>query len=340
LHFYFGINSGIALNEAEKMLKFRGFIQENAVNWKILQHNDLSKDPSRIDMFLSKIKDGDEFLTTKGLIKIDKYEYDNFATGLKTKGFNAKAKTTTGKEIQYPRDFYKTGEFGGKGKGSGVAAENAALKIAQKNLAKVLEKEQDPYITLQIGKRTVQCSEIISTPNPGGRDPKSDFAIVDVKGNMVAHISHKAGRNASGFQQYGGVTDLPRETEIEDFAKDINKLKPNGLEPGDTFYRKLKSDKIANKSIYGINYGQSKVDVNNVDEFHQGSMEFKKRGNKYIITSLHKGIVGDVPRRNPYEPILVARYNRRAGRYGNINIANSRLGIFPMAKVSKNAKEI
>lgn len=309
------------------------------MTWKNLKHNDLRKDQSRSDMFLSKIKSEEEFLTTKGLVKIDKKEYDEFVTGMTTSGFSKKVKTNKG-FIQYPHQFYKTGEFGGRGKGSGVAAENAALKIAQANLEKVLSKEKDPYITLKIGKRTVQCTDIISTPNPGGRDPKSDFAILDLKRNMVAHISHKAGRNASGFQQYGGVTDLPNESEIENFVKDVLKIKPNGLEGGDTFYRKLKSNKIANKSIYGVDYGSSKVTINNVDEFHQGTMNFVKRGNSYIITSLHKGKSGDVPRNNPYEPILVARYNRRAGRYGSLNLPNSRIGIFPMAKVSRNAKEI
>ena len=190
------------------------------IDWKILQHNDLTKDSSRAEMFLSKIKGKDEFLTVKGLVKIYTYEYDDFSVGLKTKGFSKEVKTNKG-IIKYPSQFYKTPELGGKGKGSGVAAENAALKLAKANLLKVLEKEKDPYITLKIGNRTVPCSEIISTPNPGGRDPKSDFAIVDLAGNMVAHISHKAGNDAKGFQQYGGVTDLPNEPEIEKFVKDV-----------------------------------------------------------------------------------------------------------------------
>ena len=322
------------------MLRFRTFfLYEDAMNWNALQHNDLTKDPSRSDMFLSKIKDGEEFLTTKGLVKIDKDEYDDMQAGMSTRGFRKSVKTTKG-IMQYPGNFFKTGEFGGKGKGSGVAAENAALKLAQSSLIKVLEKEKDPYIMLKVGKRVVQCAKIISTPNPGGRDPKSDFAIVDTKDEMVAHISHKAGRNASNFQQYGGVTDLPNEPEIESFVKAVIKEKPNGLSNGETFYRKLKSDKLANKSIYGVNYGDRTAGVNNVDEFHQGTMNFVKRGRNYIITSLHKGIVGSVPRGSPYEPILVARFNRRAGNYGRLSLANSRIGIFPMAKVSRNAKEI
>ena len=320
------------------MFRFKEYLEE-AMDWKVLQHGDLTKDPSRGEMFLAKIRGEEEFATTKGLVKIKKDELDKFTDGMKKSGFSASVATSKG-TLKYPKDFYKTGEFGGRGKGSGVAAENAALKLAQNSLVKVLEKAKDPYIMLRVGNRTVQCAAIISTPNPGGRDPKSDFAIVDPKGEMVAHISHKAGRKATDFQQYGGVTDLPGEAEITAFMQTALKIKPNGLESGDTFFRKLKSDKTANKSIYGVDYGKKAVTVNNVDEFHQGTMNFVKRGKNYIITSLHKGVVGDVPRNNPYEPILVARYNKRAGRYGNINLPNSRIGIFPMAKVSGKSKEI
>ena len=320
------------------MFRFKEYLEE-AMDWKVLQHGDLTKDPSRGEMFLAKIRGEEEFATTKGLVKIKKDELDKFTDGMKKSGFSASVATSKG-TLKYPKDFYKTGEFGGRGKGSGVAAVNAALKLAQNSLVKVLEKAKDPYIMLRVGNRTVQCAAIISTPNPGGRDPKSDFAIVDPKGEMVAHISHKAGRKATDFQQYGGVTDLPGEAEITAFMQTALKIKPNGLESCDTFYRKLKSDKTANKSIYGVDYGKKAVTVNNVDEFHQGTMNFVKRGKNYIITSLHKGVVGDVPRNNPYEPILVARYNKRAGRYGNINLPNSRIGIFPMAKVSGKSKEI
>ena len=320
------------------MFRFKEYLEE-AMDWKVLQHGDLTKDPSRGEMFLAKIRGEEEFATTKGLVKIKKDELDKFTDGMNKSGFSASVATSKA-TLTYRKDFYKTGEFGGRGKGSGVAAENAALKLAQNSLVKVLEKAKDPYIMLRVGNRTVQCAAIISTPNPGGRDPKSDFAIVDPKGEMVAHISHKAGRKATDFQQYGGVTDLPGEAEITAFMQTALKIKPDGLESGDTFFRKLKSDKTANKSIYGVDYGKKAVTVNNVDEFHQGTMNFVKRGKNYIITSLHKGVVGDVPRNNPYEPILVARYNKRAGRYGNINLPNSRIGIFPMAKVSGKSKEI
>lgn len=308
--------------------------------FNVLKHTDLTKDPSRASLFVMKIKNGEEFAMAKGNpIKIDKSEVDEVDAGMKTKGFNKKLRTTTGSYVSYPKDFLKTGEFGGKGKGSGVAAENAALKIATNNLNKVLTKEAQPSVKLKVGKRIVDCAGIISTPNPGGRDPKSDFAIVDVKGNMVAHISHKAGSTAKDFQQYGGVTDLKGDKEIESFMKDLIKLHPEGLKSGDTYYRKVKSKSLIQKSVYGINAGSKKVDVNNVDEFHQGNMKFVKKGGIYQIISTHKGIIGQNPK-GPYEAILVARYNKRKGTYGSLVLQNSRIGIFPMAKITKNTKEI
>lgn len=323
------------------MISFKRFLMEKVMQqFNVLKHTDLTKDRSRAELFVMKIKTGEDFALANGKqTKIDKSEYDDVAAGMNTKGFSKKLKIQSGGYVNYPKDFLKTGEFGGKGKGSGVAAENAALKLATTALNKVLTKEAQPTIMLKVGKRTVECAGIISTPNPGGRDPKSDFAIVNLKGDMVAHISHKAGRTAKDFQQYGGVTDLKGNKEIESFMKDVIAKHPGGLGSGDTYYRKIKSNDLIQQSVYGIKAGSKSVDVNNVDEFHQGTMQFKKKGGAYIITSTHKGIVGQTPK-GPYEAILVARYNKRKGTYGSLILQNSRIGIFPMAKITKNTKEI
>ena len=326
------------------MIRFKTFLSEGTGVFNPLKHTDLRKDPSRIAMFLKKIKDKEKFATVShGEVVIDPKEYDEMLIGMKTSGFSKMVKAKVGGKtinLKYPCVFLKTGEFGGKGKGSGVAAENAALTIATANLNAALKAEKAPSIRLKIGKRTVDCAGIISTPNPGGRDPKSDFTVVDGSGKAVAHISHKAGKSAKDFQQYGGVTDLKNDKEITAFMNTLIKLRPEGLKSGETFYRKIKSKDLIMKSIYGVNAGISKVDVNNVDEFHQGEMKFVKKGRVYEIQSVHKGIVGDIPTTGGYEPVLLARYNRRRGTYGNLVLDMSRIGIFPMAKISSTSKEV
>ena len=54
------------------MLRFKTFLMER-VMYADLKHNDLTKrGGARVDVFLDKIKDGEEFLTKKGLVKINK----------------------------------------------------------------------------------------------------------------------------------------------------------------------------------------------------------------------------------------------------------------------------
>lgn len=329
------------------MLKFKAYIAErrkmnsNPI-FNELAHNDIKKNPARVNLFLSKIKDGEEFLTAKnGMVTIDKSEYDEFVIGFKKGGFSKLVQTNKGK-IQYPKGFLKSGEFGGKGKGAGTRAEDAALISVQKELQKVLKIEEQPFIKLKIGSRTVECAAIVTTDGSGGRAPKSDFTVKDTQGNDVAHISHKDGTRAKDFQQYGGVTDIPDNEEIKNFVQAVIDKHPNGLSSGVTYYRRIKSKEIIMKAIYGTNYALKGVDKNNVDEFHQGVMTFKKvRGNIYEIQSSHKGKKGDLPTEGSgYEAVLHARYQGPNGKYGNLVLNHSRLVIFPKGSIPGTSKEI
>lgn len=324
------------------MISFRRFIKEakgdGVTSWSVLQHNDLTKrGGDRLQTFLQKIKDGEEFLTNKGLVKIDKSEYERLSVEMPNKGYSTKIKAGS-KTLNYPRDFFKTPEFGGKGKGAGTAAEDRYLSAFQKELTKVLEQENSPYINLKIGKRTVQASGIRSTAQDGRYAPKSDFTIYDVNGKGVAYISHKAGRTGSDFQQYGGVTNpiFSKSAEMKKFAEDVKKQYPNGLDRGVTVYRKVNDKKVIGLAVYGLEFGKRARSKENVDEFHQGPMNLKKSGNGYTITSNHKGFNGDIPT-GTHEAYYVARYT---GNVAYLGIKNARVGIFPLGKVPGTAKLI
>lgn len=327
------------------MLKFKSYLMEkkkmpSVSEFNILKHSDIKKNPSRVTLFLQKIKNGEEFLTKTGeLVKINQIEYNDFKLGFEKNGFSKLVQTSKGNK-QYPHDFLKSGEFGGKGKGSGTRAEDAALKVVQNNLIDVLKKEKDPYITLKIGKRTVQCAAITTTAQTGfKRAPKSDFTVKDTKGNDVAHISHKAGRSSKDFQQYGGITDVPNNSEIQKFFDDVKAKHPDGLPRGTTYFRKITDNDLIQKSIYGVNYKQSTVNAQNCDEFHQGDMTFVKNGTTYSISSSHKGVKGDVPTEG-YTAVLVARYQGPTQTYGNKKLKNCRIGIFPKGSLARTAEEI
>ena len=306
--------------------------------WSVLQHNDLTKrGGDRLNVFWDKIRDGEDFFTARGLVKIDKGELARLKAEMPKKGYSTtiKAGSIT---LNYPKDFFKTPEFGGKGKGAGTAAEDRYLSAFIKEIESVLTKTEMPYLDLRIGGRIVQCSGIRSTSQTGRRAPKADFTIFDLKGNATAWISHKAGSTGADFQQYGGLTDpiYNNIPEVQKFAADAKAKYPDGFKSGNTVYRKVKDKKVLGIAIYGLEYGKLRRSKENVDEFHQGPMKLKKVGRVWEIDSNHKGLNGDIPT-GGWEAYYVARYTSNVAYLG---IKNARVGVFPKAKLARTSEEI
>lgn len=253
----------------------------------------------RIDTFFEKIKAGEEFLLTNG--KLVKLKKDPDLETLAMSAYNArdnkalgaiKFTSTTGTMYRFA-DFAKSAEFGGKGGGSGTVAEDAALADIKKKLAALLLEEKAPYIKVKIGNEVVKMADIISTPGT----PKSDFHVVDEKGNEVAWISHKKGRKANDFQQYGGMTEINDEAEVRKFADDVKKILGGKRLPMKTaFARPVKSKSVALKSLYGKDYKAGGASSRqNINVLYQGPMSFTKAGGSYKITSNHTVVHGEIP---------------------------------------------
>ena len=316
--------------------------------------SDLRKDDARVTMFINKVRDGEKFATKNNGFEViinkdqldvvtDFMKADN---GLPARATSLKVKTNKG-ELTIPKDFLKTGEFGGRGKGSGVAAETLAMNDFNTKLFNILKKERDNYISININGRTVKVAEMQKTEGKyQGKEPKSDMSLVDPSGTPVAFISHKAGRTAKDYQQYGGVSDkaLPQKfrgnREIKKFMQDVKKERPNGLQAGDSFYRPITDKSLVGMSMYGPEYGNG-PSISNVDEFHLGNMNLVKKGNAYTITSVHKGTNGDMPK-GDFEAVLFIRFQQRRGdaRAAGEVVKNARVGIFPMAKTTSTSKKI
>lgn len=327
--------------------------------YKILEHNDVLKvrnGAPRLQNLISMIETGAFFATTKGAVKLNKQQHiksspkpltlNELKTLMQEKGFSA---TFVGKDpnnntilVEYPKQFYKNEAFGGKGIGSGTAAEDRYLGMFKNELSKVLEKESNAFINLNIGGRIVRCAGIISTPTAGGF-PKADFTVVDVTGKHVAWISHKAGTKATDFQQYGGLSDsvFNNHPEVKKFMNDVVKVVPNGLKTGEAYMRKVKDPALIQKSVFGINAGSSTRGIHNVDEFHQGEMKLVKRGNVYTIESVHKGLNGKPLVGAGYQPIFYARYTSdRGANVAGVSLKYARVGIFPTDKAGKTTNTI
>lgn len=324
-----------------------------------LKHNDLIKrgDISRLENFIKMMKEGKLFTTTKGLVILNKSQVlkNNKKVNpvqlfelMKDNGFsavfNGKKENNQVVNLNYPKDFFKTPEFGGKGAGSGTAAEDRYLKLFKEELANTLRKEKAPYIKIKVAdSRIVKVSEIISTPKGlSKRDPKADFILVDPDGKYVGFISHKAGSKATDFQQYGGLSDteFANNAEVKKFVSELARLYPQGLVSGMSVKRTIKNKDVIFKSIYGVEYGKG-PSIQNVDEFHQGEMKLTKRGTSYVIISTHKGINGEMINAAGYKPIYYARYTGdRGANIAGVFVNKARIGVFPEAKAANTAVEL
>lgn len=341
------------------MKRFRQFLLEKKMKnpFNPITTVDFRKDENRVLTFLQKIKDGEPFATVKdGEVTIPKTAYDEVQIfiqadkGVPAPRTNIMIPTSAGKLPLFNRTkgFLKTGEFGGRGAGSGTNAETIAMNHFNKGLNKILVKERVSQISLKINGRTVMCAAMVKTEGKfGGYEPKSDMTIVDMKGEAQAYISHKAGRSAKDYQQYGGVSDkaLPSKyhnnADIKDFMKTIIALRPEGLKTGDSFYRPLKDENLVKMMMYGPKFG-SLPSISNVDEFHLGNMTLKGRGEgPYTIESIHKGTNGDFPK-GEFEAVLFARFQGKRGnaRAAGEELVKARVGIFPMAKLSRTTKKV
>ena len=173
------------------------------------------------------------------------------------------------------------------------------------------------------------------------------MTIKDITGKAVAFISHKAGRTAKDYQQYGGVSDkaLPstytNKKFIKKFMQDVNKLRPDGLNSGNSFYRTITDKKLIQIMMYGPEFGLP-ASIHNIDEFHLGNMNLKGRGKgPYNITSVHKGDNGYIPK-DQFEAVLFIRFqnNRGDARAAGEIVKNARIGVFPKAKISSTTNKI
>lgn len=328
-----------------QLLSFTEYLQEEVGVFKQLAHNDLTKrGGDRVLTFLSKISSGQSFQTSKGEVVLDPSAYDLIKDDMRSRGFRFTFDgiVSNGNRIklEYPKDFLKTPEFGGKGKGSGTVAEDAALLQFKDELERALAYTEENFIPLKINKRIVNCAGIISTPQLGRRAPKSDFSVIDENGKEVGWISHKDGSSPTHFQNYGGLTDpsFKSNEEVFSFVKVVSELQ---FVPKVSAFRYVKDKEIICKSIYGLDYGSS-PGHENVDEFHQGPMILQKEKDHYIITSNHKGLNGDLPQEGSgYECIYYARYaSDRGNKFRDIIVKNARIGVFPRAKAASTAEEI
>ena len=322
------------------MKRFSTFMAENT--FLQLKHYDLSKRGfARVPVFIDKVRDKEYFSTDKGAVMITSPSWKKLDAEMRVSGYSAimKGRTDKGKSVtvKYPHEFHKTPEFGGKGKGSGTAAEDRELKGLRNEIERAMVKDGISVLPMIVGKKKCMVVGVESTFGT----PKSDFHLVDASGEAVAWISHKDGSTAKDFQQYGGLADkiFKNNKEVTAWMNALKKKFPDGMKSGDTAWRHVKDRKLILQSVWGIDYGKARG-KNNVDEFHQGPMKIKKRGKYYYIQSRHQDNNGAIPK-GDYKAIFYARYTGdRGANAGGVTVGTARVGVFAIAIKKKNVEEI
>lgn len=316
--------------------------------FKVLSHNDLTKrGGERLTTFVNMINDGKHFITEKGLVVLDKTQTVN---GIKVdthqllalmhkSGFSAEFTGVTDKnqkvKVTYPKQFFKSTEFGGKGIGSGTTAEDAALTSFRKVLEEVMATTGEPYVPIKINGRVVNAVGVESTPGT----PKSDFHVLDASGKEALWISHKDGSSAKDFQQWGGLTELdkkfPNHREIKKFIDDVLEKSGGELTGEASYARPIKDQALILCAVYGVDYATKRPGRQNVDVLLQGPVKLKKVGNYYEFTSNHTTYNGEIPTGD-----YSAQFFVRKGDRSNFGIKNGRFMVAPKALRRKSTIDI
>lgn len=252
----------------------------------------------RLELFLNKYQTYDPFILMNGDSK--KFVFsEQIYKWIETRDTDhLRGKILLGDDNMYYSltDLEKTSEFGGKGSNFGVKIEEREIESVNKSM--------DGVIPLKIADTVHEVVTLSKTPGT----PKSDFHFLDKQTNEVIWISHKAGRKASDFQQFGGMTEkgIRESPEIQDFVYSTQKLFPNGIPNKTTVARKIEDENLKLKSVYGVDYGKE-LGRQNVSLVVQGNLKLEANNGYYSVNSNMVHINGQ-QMSNTYEPVLMSTY--------------------------------
>jgi len=165
--------------------------------------------------------------------------------------------------------------------------------------------------------------------------PKSDFHLVNNKGESVIWISHKKGKSSKDFQQWGGITEKEIATKFKHIFDKITKIikadisaqkkdvdiMPNGES---YFFSNIHKD-LKMMSVYGVKYGAGYCEQN-VQVLLQGNISLKKSGNHYELhADGHVHYNGD-EMRGEFEPGIAVIYK---GDRSQLDLRGARATVSP-----------
>ena len=327
------------MNNARDMLMLEGMLKDLLeVDYNILDFGDLSRRANRLKKIHFKIEDEEPFITPTGeiILTYNKPEYAEFfknddALGVKNiggKNINAFPffKDSQGKEYAI-NDLFKNADFGGRGAGAGTAKEDAALLDVNRQLKQLGSVD----VVIKPGGTTYKG---INGATTFQKTPKADFSL-DAENKELIFISHKDGKTARDFQQYGGFMGLTDYPEVKKFIEDVREISGGEMTSGQAFKRKIVNKEIALKAVYGLKFGSPEYGIDNCQIVLQGGLVLKPLDDgTYLLDAYHKVLSPNVPTEE-YTPYLYVRKGDR----NNQGIKSARFGVFPIGYRS-TAQEI
>lgn len=188
--------------------------------------------------------------------------------------------------------------------------------------------------------------------------PKADIALVSYDSKKkkfvdVCFISHKMGKDASGFQQYSGITtkadgekpgSISKDKGVVAFLKTLTGYHKSIVDGKERFCRTIKDKALIGKAVYGPLFGSSKFGIDNIHLIGQGDVKFTKSGTKHKMDfTAHASYNPDVKEfmNKDYTAIIGARYSSgRNYESGGKTYSGVRVLIMPKRLIGSKAKEI
>lgn len=302
-----------------------------------LSFGDLKK-YDRLQRLNNKIQSGEPFILTSEesvVLLYDNPEYEDLFANADITSLNniGKGRINTfpffidknGKQYAI-KDLVKDKTFGGKGTGSGTRTEDIALTDINNKIQEL------GSINIVIGNKVY---ENVNNATTVPKTPKADFTL-NSNDTPLIFISHKDGSKPTDFQQYSGLTGLTEYDEVQKFIDDVKAQTENEMQPKQSFFRKINSDEVKLKSVYGLLQSTDNFNENNCQILLQGPISLELiEDNAYKLTSNHTVINPSLPD-GEYEPYFAVTFRNNRNNFG---LVNGRFGIYPKAYI-RNATEI
>lgn len=306
-------------------MRFKEFVFERALAKKDLlgragaDEHEIKRKQPRLDTFIKKIVSGQPFSTVDG--KQVKVKNDpNIINAIKSRQIPDVLPIEPEGDVRFTK-LVKTPEFGSEDPEFRLSKEKEALNSLDQQIKTLLNGKT--FIPLVVGNMLVKAAGAVNTPGT----PKSDFEIIDDKGNPVAWISHKDGSPADPkkFGQWSGITKFASHPEVISFAEGVAKNPPGKKQTA--LSRAIKDVDLQKKAVYGFNFGNDRFGRDNVTTVLQGPVKIIKNGRQYKLEALKEFKNGeDFPQE--YTPVFTARYSSDRDDLG---IHNTRIVIYPFA---------